>query len=348
MIYRKVKDLKGLDERLKLLLSADDRAGQLVRAITYQSLAYASERIPEVADTPKPIDDAMRWGFGREAGPFESWDLLGVSETCEKMRQAGFPPASWVGEMLAAGFNTFYQKKDGIVKGVYDPRLRNYQQLEQRPGLVLLPELRAASKVIKKNPGAYLYDIGDGVLGLEFRTKMGTLDPDVFGMLVEGLDRLETGFEGLVIGGDDENFSAGANVFLVVMSAQNGQWDQLEQMIKSMQDILMQVRYSPKPVIAAPAGLALGGGAEIMMSASRVVAGAELYTGMVEIGMGIIPSGSGTKELLRRIVNPPMQTKGVRPSRSCSGYLNKLVWQKLPLAPKKPANWACFHPKIEL
>jgi len=309
----KVKDKENLGEKLKILLAADDRAGQLVRALIYQSLAYASERIPEIADTPKPIDDAMRWGFGREAGPFEIWDLIGVAEAVEAMASVGFPAAPWVTEMLAAGFNTFYLVENGIKVGVYHPGKRDYERFPSRPGLVLLPEVKAAGKVVKKNPGAILYEMGDDVLGLDIQTKMGTLDMDVFEMIQIGLDRVLTDFKGLVVGNESDNFSAGANLFLVVMSAQGGQWEQLDGIVKKMQDILMRVRYFPKPVVVAPGGLALGGGAEIVMSASRVVSAAELYTGLVEIGAGVIPAGSGTKEMLRRLLNPVMRTKNVEP-----------------------------------
>lgn len=309
----KVKDKEDLGERLRILLGADDRAGQLVRALTYQSLAYASERIPEVADTPKPIDDAMRWGFGREAGPFETWDMLGVAETVDAMTAAGFPPAAWVGEMLAADQPTFYQYENGTKIGVYNPQKGVYERIERPESLIVLKEMKPAGKVVEKNPGASLIDLGDGVGCVEFHTKMNTLDQDIFSILQKALDRAEFGeFEGLVIGNEADNFSAGANVFLIVMNAQSGQWEQLEALVKSMQDILMRVRYFPKPVVAAPAGLALGGGTEITMSASRVVASAELYAGLVEIGVGVIPAGTGTKEMLRRVLNPAMLTPDVQ------------------------------------
>ncbi|MCC7129015.1 MAG: 3-hydroxyacyl-CoA dehydrogenase [Anaerolineae bacterium UTCFX2] len=309
----KVKDKEKLAERLQILLEAEDRAGQLVRALTYQSLAYASERVPEIADTPKPIDDAMRWGFGREAGPFETWDMLGVAEAAQAMRAAGFPAAPWVDEMLSVGCASFYQYQDGTKVGVFNPSLGAYETIPRMPGRVALAELKAAGRIIKKNPGANLYDLGDGVAGLEFKTKMGTLDTDIFEMIQYALDMIEGDYEGLVIGHEGDNFSAGANLFLVVMSAQSGQWEQLEALVKSMQDILMRVRYFPKPVVVAPAGMALGGGAEVTMSASRVVAAAELYAGLVEIGAGVIPAGGGTKEIMRRVINPAMRTKNLEP-----------------------------------
>jgi len=307
----KTKDLEKLADRFKVLLAADDRAGQLVRALTYQSLAYASERIPEVADTPKPIDDAMRWGFGREAGPFETWDSLGVDETCKAMSAAGFNPAPWVQTMLESGFETFYQYKDGSKIAAYNPTKGDYEPILRPDSLILLRELKASGKVIKKNAGASLVDLGDNVACVEFHTKMNALDVDIFDLIQESLDRTETEYDGLVIGNEADNFSAGANLFLVVMAAQSGEWGQLEAVVKRMQEILMRIRYFPKPVVVAPSGLALGGGAEVIMSASRVVAAGELYTGLVEVGAGVIPSGCGTKEMIRRILNPPMRTNGV-------------------------------------
>jgi 3-hydroxyacyl-CoA dehydrogenase len=307
----KVKDIDELGERLEILLEADDKAGELVRALTFQSFAYASERIPEIADTPMPIDEAMRWGFGREAGPFETWDLIGVEKSIGEMREFGFNPPPWVEEMLAKGFNTFY-KYDGDSKvGVYNPSRGEYDSIEANEAIIYFQEKRDANKVISQNPGATLLDLGDGVLGVELHTKMNALDDDIFNMILIGMDKVEKEYEGLVISTDDVNFSVGANLMMVVMGAQGDMWDQLEGAVKKLQDMNMRMRYFSKPVIVAPAGLTLGGGAEILMHASRIVAGAELYTGLVEIGAGVIPAGGGTKEMLRRIVNPPMKSPDV-------------------------------------
>jgi 3-hydroxyacyl-CoA dehydrogenase len=301
----KVKDAEDLGEKLKILISSSDRAGQLVRALTFQGLEYASERIPEIADTPKPLDDAMRWGFGHEAGPFEIWDMLGVIETSLAMENAGFQPANWVETMVSSGNPTFY-KYDGDTKvGVYNPVIGKYEAIKRPESLVLLKE----QKVISKNPGATLYDLGDGVACVEFHTKMNALDEDIGNMIFEGQNRVLNEFEGMVIGNEADNFSAGANLMLVLMASQMGSWDQLNTIVKGLQDTNMRGRYFPKPIIVAPAGLALGGGAEVTMYASRVVAAAELYIGMVEFGAGVIPAGGGTKEMLRRIVNPPMRTQ---------------------------------------
>ncbi len=307
------KGKETLAEKLEVLLAAEDRAGQLVQAMTYQGLAYASERIPEVADTPKPIDDAMRWGFGHQAGPFEIWDMIGVSKACEGMKAAEFPPAPWVDEMLAAGFETFYQYNGDQKVGAYNPAKGAYEGIVRTPGLIVLKEEKDAGKVVAQNPGATLVDIGDGVACVEFQTKMNSIDDDIMAMLHDAMDRAEAGeFEGLVISNDDERaFCAGANIFGVVMAAQNEMWDQLEGVVKMLQDTMMRIRHLSKPVVVAPFGLTLGGGGEFTMHAQRVVAAAELYIGQVELGIGVIPAGGGMKELLRRWVNPAMRTKDV-------------------------------------
>jgi len=340
----KVKDEEDIGKRYKILLSADDRAGQLVRALTYQSLAYASERIPEIADTPKPIDDAMRWGFGREAGPFEIWDMLGVESTAAAMSEAGFAPDAWVAEMVSNGYKTFYEYQNGIKVAVYNPNKGTYQKIEKPASLVLLIEKVAAGKLVEKNLGARLVDIGDGVACVEFHTKMNTLDKDIFDMIDMGLERTETDFDGLVIGNETVNFSAGANLFLVVMASQNKDWEQLRGLVTGMQNVLMRIRYFPKPVVAAPAGLALAGGAEIMMAASRVVAAAELYTGLVEVGAGIIPAGSGTKELLRRILNPPMRTKDVQPLPFLQRIFEQIGFGKVATSAEEGRDMALLSP----
>ncbi len=298
------KDVEGLGDRLKVLLEADDKAAKLVKALTYQSFQYVSTIIPEVADTAKPIDDAVRWGFMHDAGPFEIWDMLGVKETVKRMKAEGYPAAKWVDEMLKNGVDTFYQYKGDNKVGAYDVSKKKYVKFKASEGFVFLKDLRGTKKEINKNAGASLYDIGDGVALVEFHTKMNALDEDIFTIASEALDRLDTDFDGLVIGSEADNFSAGANLFMVVVAAQQGMWDQLDGSIRKLQNLNMRMRYSPKPVVIAPAGLALGGGCEITMHGSRVVAAAETYIGLVELGAGVIPAGAGTKEYMRRIINP--------------------------------------------
>jgi 3-hydroxyacyl-CoA dehydrogenase len=299
------RDIPALGERLEVLLGADDKAARLVRALTYQGFQYAASLLPEVADTPRPIDDAVRWGFNHEAGPFETWDMLGVEETVKQMAAAGHPAPGWVDAMLKSGVEAFYQYKNGARVGVYDVRKEKYVRLPGHGAGVALKGL----KMVGENAGATLRDMGDGVACLEFHTKLNALDDDVMNMLNEAMDRVEKDFAGLVIGNEAENFSAGANLFMVVVGAQQGMWDTLDQAACKLQRLNMRMRYFPKPVVVAPAGLALGGGCEIAMHASRTVAAAETYIGLVELGAGIIPAGGGTKEMLRRVLNPPMKTE---------------------------------------
>ncbi len=307
----KSKDIDGLGERLKVILGESDRAAQLIKDLTFQGFQYASAIIPEVADTPKPIDDAVRWGFMHEAGPFEIWDMLGVQETVKQMKAAGFAPASWVAAMLKAGCETFYKYKGDSKVGVYDVAKQKYVTLPKTPGLIVLSELKKTKKVISTNPGASLYDIGDGVALVEFHTKMNALDNDIFVITNEALDRAEKEFDGLVIGNEAENFCVGANIGLILMGAKSQQWEMLTQVVKTFQDLNMRMRYFPKPVVIAPAGMTLGGGGEVTMHGSRVVAAAETYIGQVELGVGVIPAGGGTKELMRRIINPCMRIPGI-------------------------------------
>ena len=290
---------------MKVILGEGDRAAVLIKALTFQGFQYASVIIPEVADTPKPIDDAVRWGFQHEAGLFELW------ETARKMKTAGYAPAKWVADMLKAGCETFYKYKGGSKVGVYDVTRQKYVTIPKTPGLIVLGDLKKAKKVIIENPGASLYDIGDGVALVEFHTKMNALDDDIFTIVEEGLERAEKEFDGVVIGNEGENFSAGANIGMILMGAKSQQWDMLEQVVKRFQNLNMRMRYFSKPVVIAPAGMTLGGGCEITMHGSRVVAAAETYIGQVELGVGVIPAGGGTKELMRRIINPGMRVPGV-------------------------------------
>lgn len=301
----KAKEVTELDERLKVLLGGSDKAAQLVKALSYQGFQYAASLLPEVAETPKPIDDAVRWGFGHEAGPFELWDKLGVKNIIAQMKAAGYPPAKWVEGMLKAGFETFYQYKNGKKTAVYDMAKGKYVRRTNPKGLIILKD----NKVVIENAGATLYDLEDGIACVNFHTKLNTLDDDIFRLLDESLDRTERDFNGLVISTEAENFSAGANLFMIVMAAQQRMWEPLDLAVKKLQNLNMRMRYFPKPVVVAPAGLALGGACEIVMHASRVTASCETYIGLVELGAGVIPAGGGTKEILRRMVNPPMQTE---------------------------------------
>jgi 3-hydroxyacyl-CoA dehydrogenase len=211
--------------------------------------------------------------------------------------------------MFEAGVESFYQYENGEKVSVYDVTQRKYVEIKRPTGMVVLKQ----QKVVSQNMGATLHDLGNGVACLEFHTKMNALDEDIMNMAVEAMQRLETDFDGLVVGNEADNFSAGANLFMMVVGAQQGMWDMLDAAVRKLQDINMQMRYSPKPVVIAPAGLTLGGGCEITMHGSRVVAAGETYIGLVELGAGVIPAGGGTKEMLRRIVNPVMRVENAEP-----------------------------------
>jgi 3-hydroxyacyl-CoA dehydrogenase len=304
----KARDVSELGERLKVLMDEDDKAAELVKALTYQSFQYSASLLPEVSDSPKSLDDAIRWGFGHEAGPFETWDMLGVKETVERMKAAGYPASKWVNVMLKGGIDTFYQYRNGEKVGVYDVNREKYVRLVRPEKVTVLKGRR----VINQNSGATLVDMGDGVACVDLHAKMNALDDDIFEMVTEGLDCLEKDFDGLVVSTQAENFSAGANLFTIAVAAQQGMWDILDQAVRKLQKVNLRMRYSPKPIVVAPTGFALGGGCEIVMHAPRVVASSETYIGLVEFGAGVIPAGGGTKEMMRRIVGPPMKIENVQ------------------------------------
>ncbi len=288
-----------LAERLRLLVTQDDRAARFIWDTTAHYLAYASHRIPEIADDVVSLDNAMKWGLAHEAGPFETWDMLGVAETVARMEREGLAVAPWVKEMLATGHPSFYRNGS-----YYDPASQEYRPLEPAPNVIVLKHTR----VITENESASLRDLGDGVACLEFHTKLNALDDNLVEVARAALDEVDRNFVGMIIGNAGEHFSAGANVLSIGLAAENGEWDKIDQVARALQDFLMAVRYSYKPIVTAPFGYTLGGGCEVAMAGARIVAHAEAYVGLVEVGMGLIPAGGGTKELLRRIVTPAMQT----------------------------------------
>ncbi len=292
--------VETLPEKLRAIVAGDDRAAKFVWDTTAHYLAYASHRIPEIADDIVSIDNAMKWGFAHDAGPFETWDMLGVQETVERMARENIAVASWVTEMLAAGNTSFYQ--DGAY---YDPATKTYKPIAPEANVIVLKNTR----IITENESASLRDLGGGVACLEFHTKMNALDDNIISVADAALAEVDKNFVGMVIGNQGEHFSAGANVLTVGLAAENGEWDKINEVTKALQDFLMRVRYSPKPIVTAPFGYTLGGGCEVAMAGSRIVAHAESYVGLVEVGMGLIPAGGGVKELLRRIVAPAMQTQ---------------------------------------
>jgi 3-hydroxyacyl-CoA dehydrogenase len=300
----KVRKIEELGPRLRALLEHDDRAAEYVRNLLYYSLSYASHVTPEIAYSLKDVDDAMRWGFSHEAGPFELWDMLGVAETVEKMEDAGFEVAGWVHEMLDAGNEQFYQNGT-----YYDFESGTYAPAKTDPKLIIIDKLREAGCEVARNDGASLLDMGDGVLLLEFHSKMNAIDQDIIDMSFTALERLESDFDALVIGNQGDNFSVGANLAMVGIAAAQGMWDTLDETIRQLQTAAFRLRHAPKPVVTAVHGMALGGGAEMAMAGWEAVAAHESYIGLVEFGVGLIPAGGGCKETLRRKVNPVMRTE---------------------------------------
>ncbi len=285
--------IRNLPDRIKFVLKQDDKAGALARLVIDNSLAYAARRVPEISDDLVSVDRAVRWGFSHEMGPFELWDALGVRATAEAMKKNGIAVAPWVTEMLAAGHESFY--RDG---GQFDPAKRTYVPVPQDPNIIRL----ASCRVVRENKGASLRDLGDGVLCLELHTKMNTLDDDVRAMVVESVKELESGpWAGMVIGNDGAEFCVGAN--LKLLDGGEG----LDRAVKAMQDAFMAIRFCAKPVVAAPFGRTLAGGAELAMAAARIVAAAETYMGLVEAGVGLVPAAGGCKELVRRVVSPVLR-----------------------------------------
>lgn len=293
------KPIENLRERMKVLVAGKDKAGEFYRASFAGLFAYVSNRIPEISDEIYKIDQAMNAGFGWELGPFEAWDAIGVKESIAMMDAAGIQTAAWVKEMLAAGCTTFYKIENGK-KLCYDVPSKSYKVIPGTEQFILLDTVRE-SKTVWKNAGTTLTDIGDGILNLEFHTKMNTIGGEVLSGINKAIDIAEKDFRGLVISNEGQNFSAGANLGMVFMLAIEQEWDELDFAVRAFQNATSRIRYSSIPVVAAPHNLTLGGGTEICLHADAVVAHAETYMGLVEFGVGVIPGGGGTKEFALRL-----------------------------------------------
>lgn len=291
------KPIEDLAQRLKVLVAGTDKAGEFYRQFHYSLFSYISFRIPEISDELYRVDDAMMAGFGWEIGAFESWDVLGVKKTVEAMKAAGYAVAPWVEEMLDAGHQRFYKVENGK-KLAYDPASKSYKALPGGESFLVLSNFQ--DKIVWKNNSCKLYDIGDGVLGIQWNTKMGSIGGDVLSGIQTGIEKAEKEFKGLVIGNEGPNFSAGANVGMIFMLAIEQEYDELDMAIRLFQNTMMRARYSSVPVVVAPHGLALGGACELSLHADKVCAAAETYTGLVELGVGLIPGGGGTKEFVLR------------------------------------------------
>ncbi|MBA3534634.1 MAG: enoyl-CoA hydratase/isomerase family protein, partial [Ardenticatenales bacterium] len=310
----KLRKVEPLEARLKAIFEAEpeDRTARFWRETTLPVLAYASKRIPEITDRPVEIDNAMKWGYAQSLGPFEAWDIIGVRAGVEAMESMGWEVAPWVHTMLEKGYESFYQKDEhGKVVGFYDPQMEEYMSLPRHEMEFSIEELRTGGKELHRNESASLLDMGNGVLLFEFHSKMNALDQYITEMGFKALELLEHNeWKAMVIGNEGENFCVGANIAMIGMGAAGGQMGMVRGAIDQMHELLMRFRFSPKPIVTAPFGMTLGGGAEVAMHGSRIVAAAESYIGLVEVGVGLIPGAGGVKELMRRVVSSPMAAGG--------------------------------------
>ncbi|MFG6116978.1 3-hydroxyacyl-CoA dehydrogenase/enoyl-CoA hydratase family protein [Halobacillus sp. MO56] len=298
------KQEKGPKRKLKALVSAKgDRAGDLIWSIVSPVLVYSAELLGDIADDITSIDEAMRWGFGWEIGPFEIWDAIGVEKSVERMKEEGISVPGWVDEMLASGNKHFYKQENG---NVYYYHNGDYKQKNFNKKEIHLKRLKETKDVIKKNAGASLIDLGDGVAGLEFHSQSNAIGLDIIQMINDAIEEVDQNFEGLVIGNQGKNFCVGANLGMMLMEAQDYNFFEIELVVKKFQDAMMNIKYSDKPVITAPFGMTLGGGAEVCLPSDAIQASQETYMGLVEAGVGLIPGGGGNKELyLKHLRNIP-------------------------------------------
>lgn len=288
------KQAKGTANKLKALVYANDRAGQLLWNILSPTLLYSAELLGEIADDIVAIDRAMKRGFGWELGPFETWDAIGVKQSVEKMKAEGRQVPSWVEQMLASGHETFYKHEHGRVS-YYDRG--QYKPVEENEKVIHIRRLKEQKGVIKKNSGASLIDLGDDVALLEFHSPNNAIGFDIVQMINYALEEVDRNYKGLVIGNQGKNFCVGANLAMILMEAQDDNYFEIEMVVRQFQQAMMNIKYSPKPVVVAPFAMTLGGGTEICLPASRIQASAETYMGLVEVGVGLIPGGGGNKEL---------------------------------------------------
>jgi 3-hydroxyacyl-CoA dehydrogenase len=313
--YRPPKDTGALNaarqvedtaQRVRQLLQADDMAGRFLRKVIYQTFAYAAAGIPEIADRVVDMDQAMRWGYGWELGPFELWDAAGVAESVERMQKEGLAIPPHITGMLASGAQQFYSQTEGKTR-YFDFRDFGYRLVDQPSGVILLRGGAVVPHAIRESADACLRDLGDGVACVEFRGKMNTIGPGVIAMVHTGLQELQRNFEALVIGNQGANFSAGANLATLLREIQEKNWGEIDQVVRQFQQLNVAIKYASKPVVVAPFRMTLGGGCEMTLAAPRAQASAETYIGLVETGAGLVPAGGGAKEMLLRAMDslPP-------------------------------------------
>lgn len=296
-LKKKMKGIKGSpEERVKKLVATEGKAGEFAWKVLGQSLAYAARRIPEITDSVVAVDDAMKWGYNWELGPFETWDALGFVETTERMKKDGIDVPASIDKMLEAGATSFYKGRDEV----WDLTKNAYVKRDLDPREAPLVVVRKGEAPVLKNGGAEAWDLGDGVLGLTFKTKMNSIDDNVIKILPDAIAKAEADFRGLLLFNEGQHFCVGANLFGVVTAAAQQQWEPLRAMIQSLQAATQQMKYSKVPVVAAPFGMAVGGGCELCLASDAAQAAAETYIGLVEVGVGLVPGGAGHVNMLWR------------------------------------------------
>ncbi|MHB8640727.1 MAG: 3-hydroxyacyl-CoA dehydrogenase/enoyl-CoA hydratase family protein [Candidatus Acidiferrales bacterium] len=292
-----------------------DKAARFIWNALSETCLYATRRVPEIADRIVEVDRAMRWGFNWELGPFEIWDTIGVEPMARMLKMLGKPLPPSVTSLLASGKKTFYESAHGHTS-YFDLATTGYKPVDEPAGIIILKSLKEQSKVVEENSGASLIDLGDGVVCCEFHAKMNSIGGDIVAMLHAGLKRLHSDFDAMVIANQAVNFSVGANLMLLLVSAQEEEWDDIHMAVRQFQNVNMAIKYAPRPVVAAPQGMALGGGCEISLHAARIHANAELYMGLVETGVGLIPGGGGSTDMLLRANEHANLAGGPSPTQS--------------------------------
>jgi 3-hydroxyacyl-CoA dehydrogenase len=304
------KKATSIPGRIEALLKAGDKGSDFAWKALRDMMIYSALKAAEITEDIVSVDRAMRWGFNWELGPFETWDAIGVKEAAERIERDGRTVPPMVVEMLAAGITSFYKKEEGKVF-YYDFNSKDYQELAPAFGTIYLPDFKEKGKVVRGNTGASLIDIGDGVVSFEIHSVRQALGPDVLSMIFKSAEEVEKNWEGMVIASQAKNFCVGANLMMILMEAQAEEWDELHMVVRQFQQSLMRLKYCNKPVVAAPHGMALGGGYEVLAHCDKIVAAAETYMGLVELGVGVIPAGGGTKEMVLRSVEAVMDNEAV-------------------------------------
>ena len=336
------KNIENLPERIKTLVWGKDRVGEFLWATMTRIFRYAANRVPEIADTIVEVDKALMWGFAWEIGLFETWDAVGLEKSVTRMKEEGQPIPANIQAMLESGATTFYKEENGK-KFYFDFAANEYKEITDQAGVIILKSVKERTNVIKKNAGASLIDLGDGVACVEFHSKMNSIGGDTVSMVKAALDEVEKNFVGLVVGNQGQHFSVGANLMLLLLTVQEEEWDDVELMIRAFQASTMSLRYSPKPVVVAPFGMTFGGGCEYTLHADRVRASAETYIGLVEVGVGLIPAGSGTKEMTMRAMDAAAKTPDADPFAFIRKTFEMIGMGKVATSAEEARSWGILR-----